>query len=197
VKIDLADMDYKTWRNELKKDSETLELLKFMVAEIIPEHDAKLQTLLKLIAEKIEKPINEGNKRVLVFSAFSDTVDYLYENISAFIKGKYGLDTAMITGSVDGKTTIPKFRATLNNVLTCFSPISKDKSLLMPDTAEDINILIGTDCISEGQNLQDCDYCVNYDIHWESVREIEVFVIKFNQRLRAKNVSPLPFIWTG
>jgi hypothetical protein len=168
-------MDYKTWRNELKKDSETLALLSFMVAEITPEHDTKLQTLLKLIAEKIEKPINAGNKRVLVFSAFSDTVDYLYENVAKFVKDRYGLDTAMITGSVDGKTTIPKFRATLNNVLTCFSPISKDKALLMPNSAHDICVLIATDCISEGQNLQDCDYCVNYDIHWNPVRIIQRF----------------------
>jgi SNF2 family DNA or RNA helicase len=175
VKIDLVDMDYKTWRGELQKDSETLELLTLMVADITPEHDTKLQTLLKLLAEKIDKPINNGNKRVLVFSAFSDTADYLYENVSVFIKDKYGLDTAMITGSVDGKTTIPKFRATLNNVLTCFSPISKDKAVLMPNNDDTIDVLIATDCISEGQNLQDCDYLVNYDIHWNPVRIIQRF----------------------
>jgi SNF2 family DNA or RNA helicase len=175
IKIDLADMDYKTWRNELKKDSETLELLALMVAEITPKYDTKLQTLLKLIAGKIDSPINDSNKRVLVFSAFSDTAEYLYQNVSKFLKDKYRLDTAMITGSVDGKTTIPKFRATLNNVLTCFSPISKDKALLMPDSKDNISVLIGTDCISEGQNLQDCDYCVNYDIHWNPVRIIQRF----------------------
>jgi hypothetical protein len=146
-----------------------------MIAEITPEHDTKLQTLLQMISEKIEKPINDGNKRVLVFSAFSDTVEYLYENVGVFIKEKYGLDTAMITGSVDGRATIPKFRATLNNVLTCFSPISKDKDVLMPNSDDNIDILIGTDCISEGQNLQDCDYCVNYDIHWNPVRIIQRF----------------------
>jgi hypothetical protein len=175
VKIDLADMDYKTWKSELKKDSEILALLMIMVSDITPEHDEKLQTILKLIAEKIDHPINPGNKRILVFSAFSDTVDYLYKNVSKFIKDKYGLDTAMVTGSVDGKTTIPKFRATLNNVLTCFSPISKDKDVLMPDSTANIDVLIGTDCISEGQNLQDCDYCVNYDIHWNPVRIIQRF----------------------
>jgi len=135
----------------------------------------KLQSLLKLIAEKIENPINGGNKRVLVFSAFSDTVEYLYENVSRFIKGRFGLDTAMITGSVDGKTSIPKFRATLNNVLTCFSPLSKDKAVLMPDSKDNIDVLIATDCISEGQNLQDCDYLINYDIHWNPVRIIQRF----------------------
>lgn len=175
LKIDLADMDWKTWREELKKDSETLGLLGLMVTDITPEHDTKLQTLLRLLAEKIEKPINQGNKRVLVFSAFSDTADYLFENVGKFIKEKYGLETAMITGSVDGRTTIPKFRATLNNVLTCFSPMAKDKAVLMPNNHDDISILIGTDCISEGQNLQDCDYVVNYDIHWNPVHIIQRF----------------------
>ena len=175
VKIDLADMDYKSWRDELQKDSEAFGLLALMVAEITPEYDTKLQTLLKRIAEKIENPINGGNKRVLVFSAFSDTVEYLYENVSRFLKGRFGLDTAMITGSVDGKTSIPKFRATLNNVLTCFSPISKDKAVLMPDSKDNIDVLIATDCISEGQNLQDCDYLINYDIHWNPVRIIQRF----------------------
>jgi len=175
LKIDLEDMDYKTWRKELQKDSETLELLTAMVSEITPEYDTKLQTLLTLLSEKIENPINPGNKRVLVFSAFSDTADYLYGNVSKYIKDKYGLDTAMITGSVDGKTTIPKFQTTLNNVLTCFSPIAKDKAILMPNNDEDISVLIATDCISEGQNLQDCDYLVNYDIHWNPVRIIQRF----------------------
>jgi superfamily II DNA or RNA helicase len=175
MKINLADMDYKSWRNELQKDSETIGLLTLMVADITPEHDTKLQRLFSLIAEKIANPINEGNKKILIFSAYSDTVNYLYKNVSVFIKEKFGLDTAMITGSVDGKTTIPKFRATLNNVLTCFSPVSKDKALLMPDSTDSIEVLIGTDCISEGQNLQDCDYCVNYDIHWNPVRIIQRF----------------------
>ena len=175
VKIDLNDMDYVTWRDSLQQDSEVLELLTLMVADITPEHDTKLQTLLALISEKIERPINADNKKVLVFSAFSDTAEYLYQNVSGYIKEKYGLNTAMITGTVDGKTTIPKFRATFNNVLTCFSPVSKDKALLMPGSADSIDILIATDCISEGQNLQDCDYLVNYDIHWNPVRIIQRF----------------------
>ena len=175
VKIDLADMDYKTWRNELKADAEVLELLTFMVSDITPEHDSKLQELLKLISEKIENPINPGNKKVLVFSAFSDTAEYLYENVSTYIKEKYGLDTAVITGSIDGKTTIKGFKANLNNVLTCFSPKSKGRDILMPGSKTEIDILIATDCISEGQNLQDCDYLVNYDIHWNPVRIIQRF----------------------
>lgn len=175
VKIDLADMDYKTWRAELEKDAKTLELLTLMVADITPEHDTKLQELLKLVSDKIENPINSGNKKVLIFSAFSDTAEYLYEHVSTYVKKKYGLNTAVITGSIDGKTTIRGFKASLNNVLTCFSPISKGKDLLMPESDADIDILIATDCISEGQNLQDCDYLVNYDIHWNPVRIIQRF----------------------
>ena len=175
VKIELADMDYKSWRTELEADADVLELLTLMVADITPEHDSKLQELLKLVSEKIENPINPGNKKVLIFSAFSDTAEYLYDNVSAYIKDKYGLDTAVITGSIDGKTTIKGFRATLNNVLTCFSPISKGRDVLMPGSNTEIDILIATDCISEGQNLQDCDYLVNYDIHWNPVRIIQRF----------------------
>lgn len=175
VKIDLADMDYKSWRDELKADAEVLELLTLMVADITPEYDTKLQTLFDLISKKVENPINEGNKKILIFSAFSDTADYLYENVSIYVKKKYGIDTAIITGTTDGKSTIKGLKATLNNVLTCFSPISKGKTVLMPDNNFNIDILIATDCISEGQNLQDCDYLVNYDIHWNPVRIIQRF----------------------
>ena len=175
VKIDLADMDWKSWRSELQKDADTLELLTLMVDDITPEHDTKLQELFKLISHKIEHPINGDNKKILIFSAFSDTAEYLYDNVSAFIMKKYGLNTAVITGSIDGRTTIKGFPATLNNVLTCFSPISKGRDVLMPGSTTDIDILIATDCISEGQNLQDCDYLVNYDIHWNPVRIIQRF----------------------
>jgi SNF2 family DNA or RNA helicase len=175
VKIDLADMDYKSWRNVLQHDADTLELLILMVADITPEHDTKLQTLLKLISEKVENPINLGNKKVLIFSAFSDTAEYLYDNISLFVMQKYGLHSAMISGTVEGRTTLKGLKPTFNNILTCFSPVSKDRDVLMPGSTKDIDILIATDCISEGQNLQDCDYCVNYDIHWNPVRIIQRF----------------------
>ena len=175
VKIDLADMDYRTWREELQADADILELLTLMIADITPEYDTKLQTLFALISKKIEHPINGDNKKILIFSAFSDTAEYLYENVSAFVKKRYGLDTALITGTVDGKTTVKGLKATLNNVLTCFSPISKSKAVLMPNSTANIDILIATDCISEGQNLQDCDYLVNYDIHWNPVRIIQRF----------------------
>lgn len=175
VKIELSDMDYKTWKAELMEDAETLELLTLMVADITPKHDSKLKELFKIISEKIENPINIGNKKLLIFTAFSDTAEYLYEHVSTYVQQKYGLNTAVITGSNDGETTIKGFRATLNNVLTCFSPKSKGKNVLMPNSKEEIDVLIATDCISEGQNLQDCDYLVNYDIHWNPVRIIQRF----------------------
>lgn len=175
VQIDLADMDYKSWRTELHADSEILGLLIMMVEDITPEHDTKLQTLFSLLSDKIEHPINPGNKKVLIFSAFADTADYLYDQVSVYMKKKFGLDTAVISGTVDGKTTIRGLHPTLNNVLTCFSPVSKSKAVLMPDNPAEIDILIATDCISEGQNLQDCDYVINYDIHWNPVRIIQRF----------------------
>lgn len=175
VKIELADMDWKSWRKELQQDADVLELLTLMVADITPKHGTKLQELLRLLDEKITNPINPDNKKVLIFSAFSDTAEYLYDHVSRYIKDKYGLDTAVITGTIDGRTTIKGFQATLNNVLTCFSPISKDRDALMPNSRNEIDILIATDCISEGQNLQDCDYLINYDIHWNPVRIIQRF----------------------
>ena len=195
VKIDLADMDYKTWRSELQHDADTLELLTLMVADITPEHDLKLQTLFKLLDEKMANPINEGNKKVLIFSAFSDTAEYLYDQVAAYMKSHYSLDTAVITGTIDGRTTIRGLKATLNNVLTCFSPISKSRDVLMPGSTKEIDVLIATDCISEGQNLQDCDYLVNYDIHWNPVRIIQRFgridrIGSRNQYIQLVNLWP-------
>ena len=174
VRIDLADMDYLSWRKALTEDAETLDLLDYMVADITPEHDSKLQELLSVVANKIEHPINAGNKKVIIFTAFSDTAEYLYAHVSQFAKEKFGLDTAMITGNVDGRTTLRKPLHDMNTVLACFSPISKRKDLLNENLGS-IDILIATDCISEGQNLQDCDYLINYDIHWNPVRIIQRF----------------------
>lgn len=175
VRIELGDMDYKSWRDSLAKDADVLELLTLMVADITPEHDSKLQELFRVIKGKLAHPINEGNKKIIIFTAFADTAKYLYDNVSEFVLSNYGLHTAMVSGSVEGRTTVPKLRSDLNTVLTCFSPISKDKQLLMPNDKTEIDFLIATDCISEGQNLQDCDYLINYDIHWNPVRIIQRF----------------------
>lgn len=175
VKIEIGDMDYKSWRDSLAKDRDVLELLTLMVGDITPEYDSKLQELFRVIKNKLEHPINDGNKKIIIFTAFADTAGYLYDNVSKFVKDNFGLNTAMVSGSVEGRTTVPKLRSDLNTVLTCFSPISKDKHLLMPNDKTEIDLLIATDCISEGQNLQDCDYLINYDIHWNPVRIIQRF----------------------
>lgn len=175
VQIDLADMDRLSWRGELAKDQEILELLTLMVNDITPEHDSKLQELLADLTNKMENPINEGNKKVIIFTAFADTAMYLYDHVSEFILSKFGLHTAVITGSVDGRTTAKLKNADMNTILTCFSPKSKDRDLFDSIPKVDIDILIATDCISEGQNLQDCDYLINYDIHWNPVRIIQRF----------------------
>lgn len=175
VKIEIGDMDYKSWRDSLVKDRDILELLTLMVGDITPEYDSKLQELFRVIKNKLENPINRDNKKIIIFTAFADTAEYLFDNVSKYVKENFGLNTAMVSGSVEGRTTVPRLRSDLNTVLTCFSPISKDKHLLMPNDKTEIDFLIATDCISEGQNLQDCDYLINYDIHWNPVRIIQRF----------------------
>ena len=175
VKIDIADLDYVSWIRDLSYDLEIFDTLLDKVSDITPEHDSKLQMLYKEIDNKLANPINPGNKKIIIFTAFADTADYLYENVHTYVSNYYGLNTALITGGVDGRSTIKELRCDLNTVLTCFSPMSKDKALLMPNDDRELDILIATDCISEGQNLQDCDYLINYDIHWNPVRIIQRF----------------------
>lgn len=174
-KINLRDMDYVSWRRDLKADLEVLELLILMLKDITPEHDTKLQQLVADLKKKFEHPINGSNKKVLIFTAFADTANYLYEQLSGRILNECGLHTALITGSTEGKCTLPKLKCTFNDILTYFSPISKDRDAIHPNDTREIDVLIATDCISEGQNLQDCDYLINYDIHWNPVRIIQRF----------------------
>jgi len=176
--ISLTDMDYLTWQRYLDADLETLSLLTLMLKDITPEHDAKLLQLMADLRNKWANPINEGNKKVIIFTAFSDTAEYIYDTLAEDIKTKHGLNTVLITGSVDARSTL-KLKGSkglsFNQALTLFSPRSKDKETLYPDIHEGIDVLIATDCISEGQNLQDCDYLINYDIHWNPVRIIQRF----------------------
>ena len=174
-KINLRDMDYVSWRRDLKADLEVLELLILMLKDITPEHDTKLQQLVADLKNKFEHPINGINRKVLIFTAFADTANYLYEQLSGRILNDCGLHTALITGSTEGKCTLPKLKCTFNDILTYFSPISKDRDAIHPNDTREIDVLIATDCISEGQNLQDCDYLINYDIHWNPVRIIQRF----------------------
>lgn len=174
-KINLRDIDVVRWSNDLRHDLEILKLLLLMLKDITPEHDCKLQMLVSDLKQKFQNPINKGNKKVLIFTAFADTADYIYEQLAERIKSECGLNVGLITGSTDGRCTIPKFPMSFNNVLTFFSPVSKDRAVLFPKATEDVDVLIATDCISEGQNLQDCDFLINYDIHWNPVRIIQRF----------------------
>ena len=175
-RILLEDMDYVRWREQIKSDLTIFRLLIEMLKSITPAHDSKLQQLIVDLRSKIEHPINDGNKKVLVFTAFSDTAEYLYNNLAARIKERYGLHVAIVTGTVEARSTLKlKEKLDYNKVLTLFSPVSKEATVLYPHLHEQIDILIATDCISEGQNLQDCDYLINYDIHWNPVRIIQRF----------------------
>jgi superfamily II DNA or RNA helicase len=173
LKYNLSDLKLGDWLKDLQRDRSALITLFNFAHAITPERDAKLSQLRELIKGKLENPINEGNKKAIVFTAFSDTADYIYENLKDWAKNELGLNIALITGS-NTKTTFGK--NDFANVLTNFSPISKHRQRkpLMPQTGG-IDILIATDAISEGQNLQDCDYLINYDIHWNPVRIIQRF----------------------
>lgn len=176
TKIALEDMDYIQWRGYLAKDLDNLNMLLFMLADITPEHDSKLQMLIEDIRNKFANPINGNNKKIIVFTAFSDTAQYLYENIAPLIKERTGLNTALVSGDVEARSTLKlREKMDFNKVLTLFSPTSKEKASLYPNLNEEIDVLIATDCISEGQNLQDCDFLINYDIHWNPVRIIQRF----------------------
>ena len=176
TKVLFQDMDLIKWKQDLELDREKLEFLSLQAKEVDCHRDEKLADLKKIISNKIVNPINGNNKKILIFTAFADTARYLYENISQWILDNYGLYTALVTGSGDNKTNLKAVRNTdIDEMLTSFSPISKNRNIIDPEMTEEIDILIGTDCISEGQNLQDCDYLINYDIHWNPVRIIQRF----------------------
>ncbi len=174
VKVRVADVDVTRWSEDLSADLTILNELLFEIKSIVGKEDFKLNKLKEIIAHKIENPINAGNKKIIVFTAFADTANYLYKNLKDFLTDSYGIHTALITGSTR-QTTAKSIPTDLNALLTCFSPISKSRELLYPDCKEEIDVVIATDCISEGQNLQDCDYLINYDIHWNPVRIIQRF----------------------
>lgn len=175
-KIDLRDIDTISWRRYLVADKERFDLLLLMLKDISPEHDSKLQQLICDLRAKFAHPINGSNKKVLIFTAFADTADYLYKNLAPLILEKTGLHSAMVSGTIEAKSTVKlRQKMDFNTVLTLFSPVSKEKDVLFPGLKDEVDVLIATDCISEGQNLQDCDYLINYDIHWNPVRIIQRF----------------------
>ena len=176
LKIELGDIDRISWRQKLSEDHEVLEELLEKIRLITPDHDLKLIELEKVIKKKIENPINGNNKKIIIFTAFADTADYLYGELAHVIEEKYGLHSGVITGSRNPDTNCSGVPKDFNSILTCFSPKSKNREAFGTAFAgKDIDILIATDCISEGQNLQDCDYLINYDIHWNPVRIIQRF----------------------
>lgn len=177
-KIALEDLDHITWRKYLEEDLQNLELLLLMLEDITPEHDSKLQQLISDLRQKFSNPINGNNKKVIIFTAFSDTAEYLYNCLAEPIKEHHGLNTALVTGDIEARSTLrlsQREKLDFNKVLTLFSPVSKDRDTIYPHIQDEIDVLIATDCISEGQNLQDCDYLINYDIHWNPVRIIQRF----------------------
>ena len=174
VKVHISDMDTTRWNEDLKEDLMILDQIWGNIVDIRGEKDMKLQSLIALLDQKIQKPLNPDNKKVIIFTAFADTANYLYTHLKKHYRDEYKMHSAIITGSRKLSTS-KKIPADLNAILTCFSPLSKDKDQLYPNIDDSIELLIATDCISEGQNLQDCDFLINYDIHWNPVRIIQRF----------------------
>ncbi|WP_416141094.1 helicase-related protein [Lysinibacillus capsici] len=175
VQIQLNDIDGLKWAGDLRADLATLQDLLQQATQIITTRDAKLEQLVNLIQEKIDNPINPGNKKVIIFSAFADTAKYLYDHLSERLLNKQ-LHSALVVGSGANKCTLKGVRVKdINDILINFSPKSKERHKVDNKRTDEIDILFATDCISEGQNLQDCDYLINYDIHWNPVRVIQRF----------------------
>lgn len=174
IEVKMSDIDKIKWKEDLNSDKENINLILSQIKEIYHKKDDKLEELKSIISNKVENPINPNNKKIIVFTAFADTANYLYEKLHKWIKNEYNINTALITGS-SKKTNCKSIKTDINTILTCFSPISKEKNLILPNIEDSIDLLIATDCISEGQNLQDCDFLINYDIHWNPVRIIQRF----------------------
>jgi superfamily II DNA or RNA helicase len=198
IKIRLEDMDWKSYRELIKADIGYLSELHAQVKLITPEHDLKLRRLIDVIGEKLASPLNEGNRKLLIFSAFTDTAEYLYRSIAGGLLADYGLHSGLVTGDSHGsRSTLEKCPCDFNDVLTCFSPRSKEKKLLFSNREDpgEIDILFASDCVSEGQNLQDCDMVVNYDIHWNPCRIIQRYgrvdrIGSVNKRIQLVNFWP-------
>lgn len=193
--ISLADMDYVSWRASVLADLAILRELESAVSQIGPETDSKLQSLLELIDLKLARPLNGGNRKILVFTAFADTAAYLYGQLAPHVLQKHGLHCAMISGAGSAKSTVPGLRPDFNDILTNFAPLARERASQGKQAEHDVDLLIATDCLSEGQNLQDCDFVVNYDIHWNPVRIIQRFgrvdrIGSPNRRIQMANFWP-------
>lgn len=175
VKVLIQDIDAIRWKQDLEEDRQRLATMLNEASLIEPSRDAKLQLLKEIISHKCQNPVNPDNKKLLVFTAFADTANYLYENLAQWAQTEHNLHAALVTGTGTNKTTLSGINKDLNSILTTFSPVSKERHKIDANATDEIDLLIATDCISEGQNLQDCDYLINYDIHWNPVRIIQRF----------------------
>jgi len=174
VKVLLQDVDLVKWKQELIEDRNRLATLYAAAAQVDAERDAKLAALRNVIAGKCRNPINPDNSKVIVFTAFTDTARYLYDQLALWAKSELGVESALIAGSGSNQTTLSGLRKDQATLLSAFAPRSRERPQELA-TEGDIDLLIATDCISEGQNLQDCDWLINYDIHWNPVRIIQRF----------------------
>jgi len=195
TKVLIQDLDLIRWRQDLQNDKDVLQHLLSRIELISVDRDAKLSKLYEIVSNKIKNPINAENKKVIIFTAFSDTANYLYNNLSEKLKDNHKTYSAIVTGGGTNKTNMPNCRADLMSLLTNFSPLSKGRDSINPDEPNEIDIMFCTDCISEGQNLQDCDYLVNYDIHWNPVRIIQRFgridrIGSQNEKIQLVNFFP-------
>ena len=180
IRIAISDIDYRQYESSLKNDKTVLDRLYKETIKVTPQDDDKIIKLKQVISDKIANPINNGNKKVLIFTSFSETANYIYDNLSPYVKQEFDLETALVTGdtvksSIDEQLKAEKYGTDMNSILTLFSPISKERDAIYPNSNKNIDILIATDCISEGQNLQDCDLVVNFDIHWNPTKIIQRF----------------------
>ncbi|MDR4516158.1 MAG: SNF2-related protein [Nitrosomonas sp.] len=175
VKVLIQDIDAVRWKQDLQEDQNRLTTLLHEARMIEAERDAKLHRLKEIIAHKCQNPVNLGNKKVIVFTAFADTALYLYEHLAEWARATHSIHAALVTGTGTNKTTLKDLNKDLNSILTTFSPVAKERHKIDEKATHEIDLLIATDCISEGQNLQDCDFLINYDIHWNPVRIIQRF----------------------
>ncbi len=194
VKVLLSDVDLLRWKQDLIEDRNRLATLHAQAEQVSAERDDKLRRLREQIAAKCRAPINPGNRKIIIFTAFADTASYLYAHIAPWAKAELGVDSALVTGAGRNQTTLPQLRRDLSSILTAFSPRSKERPNELADEGT-LDLLIATDCISEGQNLQDCDWLINYDIHWNPVRIIQRFgridrIGSINTRIQLVNFWP-------
>lgn len=194
VKVLLSDVDLIRWKQDLIEDRNRLATLLAAAKQVDAARDAKLAALRNMIEDKCRNPINAGNRKFIVFTAFADTAEYLYAQLAPWAKATLGIESALVTGAGRNQSTLPHLRKDLASILTAFSPRSKERPADLTDEGE-LNLLFATDCISEGQNLQDCDWLINYDIHWNPVRIIQRFgridrIGSPNERIQLVNFWP-------